>query len=70
MKFRKILLNLAGGEYFYIFDTVNKTVYTQEFPGIPVERVHLTCKHSLNHDQLAKIIETKIKVVDSLIDSF
>jgi len=48
-------LNIAGDTYHYALDTDTDTVYTQDFPGIPIQKFHTACGHlsDSKHDSTA-----------------
>jgi len=59
---KHIRLNLAGKDYRYVYNPLKGEVYTEEFPGIPIERVFIACGHYLTHDQLRGVIEEKLGI--------
>jgi len=67
---RYISLSLAGDIYDYIYELDKKEVYTEDFPGIKIEKVRLSCGHTLNHDEVKTLIENRIKAYELLNSSF
>lgn len=54
-----VSLNIAGRPHRYIYNQEKDEVYTEEFPGIPVESVNV-CFGKLKHDTLRDIIRVKL----------
>lgn len=55
-----ISLNLSGSRYDYIYDMDNDKVYTQDFPGIEVEKFRLNCGMLMTPTILKQIVMEKL----------
>jgi len=55
---------LSGNEYHYILDLDCDEVYTQTFPGIPVEKFYLKCGRLMRPEILAELIKYKIGLAE------
>jgi hypothetical protein len=55
-----ISLELGGTRYDYIYDVHNNDVYTQDFPGISVQKFHMRCGLMMDPDTLKEIITYKL----------
>lgn len=55
-----ISLNLSGERYDFIYDMGKDEVYTQTFPGIPVEKFALSCGMIMKPEILKQIVMEKL----------
>ena len=55
-----ISLNLSGERYDYIYDMGKDEIYTQMFPGIPVEKFVLSCGMLMRPEILKQIVMEKL----------
>lgn len=55
-----ISLTLGGERYDYIYDMGKDEVYTQDFPGIPVETFRLSCGMIIHPHILKQIVMEKL----------
>ena len=55
-----VSLELGGTRYDYIYDVDNNEVYTQDFPGIAVQKFHMSCGLLMDPDTLKEIISYKL----------
>jgi len=55
-----ISLELGGARYDYIYDVDKNDVYTQDFPGIPVQKFHMSCGLMMDPGTLKEIISYKL----------
>lgn len=53
-------VELGGARYDYIYDVHNNEVYTQHFPGIAVQKFHMSCGLMMDPDTLKEIIAYKL----------
>ena len=55
-----ISLSLSGERYDYIYDMGNDEIYTQDFPGVPVEKFRLNCGMIMQPNILKQIVMEKL----------
>jgi hypothetical protein len=55
-----VSVELGGVRYDYIYDVHKNDVYTQDFPGIPVQKFHMSCGLLMDPDTLKEIIAYKL----------
>jgi hypothetical protein len=55
-----VSVELGGTRYDYIYDVHKNDVYTQDFPGIPVQKFHMSCGLLMDPDTLKEIIAYKL----------
>ena len=55
-----VSLDLGGTRYDYIYDVDKNDVYTQDFPGIAVQKFHMSCGLLMDPDTLKEIISYKL----------
>lgn len=53
-------LNIAGDTYHYALDTDTDTVYTQDFPGIPIQKFHTACGQLVTPSMIALLMRDKL----------
>ena len=58
-----VILVLSGQEYAYAYDALTDTLYTAEFPGVPVHRLYTSCGHVLHHDDLRMLVKSKLGIL-------
>jgi hypothetical protein len=55
-----ISVELGGARYDYIYDVHKNDVYTQDFPGISVQKFHMSCGLMMDPGTLKEIIAYKL----------
>jgi hypothetical protein len=55
-----VSVELGGTRYDYIYDVDRNDVYTQDFPGIAVQKFHMSCGLLMDPDTLKEIIAYKL----------
>ena len=57
------ILVLAGEEYAYAYDAIADTVYTAEFPDVPVHQLHMRNGYTLHHADIRTLVKAQLGIL-------